>query len=154
MVKYLHVRQLDEGNQLSPHGGVTVSYTCTLTEICMAIAMCNSADLFCYDIARRISAGRLQSPRYETIVIPLKHPITGTIVEYLEREICDAPISIWQDDHHRWVSDFQSENGVSVVDTDWSENLEFEPILTDQGVVVSTPPRFDDEGYHSERYDG
>ena len=125
MVKYLHVRRLDEDNIITPHSGLTVAYTCTLTEIMLSVAMCHDNDLFCYDIARRISKGRLQSPKVETTVIPLTHPITQAIVDWLSLEWFDYPVAIFLDNKHRWVSDFQPDDGVCVVqtDNDWQNQI-------------------------------
>jgi hypothetical protein len=151
-VKYLHVRKLDEDNNLSSNGGVTVAYTCTLTEICLAYALCHDNDRFCYDIARRITKGRLLSPKYDTYIIPLKHPITYTIVDWISKEIFEEPINIFLDDKYRWVSDFFPDDGV-VVDTDgdWQNQVQLELSETNH------PPRSMDDGFESEgamRYDG
>ena len=149
MVKYLHIRRLDENNLISPHGGLTIAYTCTLTEICMATAMCHDNDLFCYDIARRIARGRLQSVKVETTVIPLTHPITQAIVDWVSLEWFDVPISIFLDPKRRWVSDFQPDDGVAVVDTDWQDQLEpsaiaqFHEVKSDDGCWINGEMRYD-----------
>ena len=125
MVKYLHVRSLDDNNLISTSGGITVAYTCTDKDICMAVAACNHGDHFNYDVGRRIAKGRLQSSKCQPIVIALKHPITETIVEHLELEWFDVPIHIFRDHKHRWVSDFAPDDG-EMVETDWEDEAKLQ----------------------------
>ena len=47
-------------------------------------------DMFCYDIARKITKGRLQSQKYKPAVIALIHPITETIVKWIETNILNS----------------------------------------------------------------
>lgn len=133
MIKFLHVRALDENNRISSHGGISVAYTCTETEICMAVASCHDNDCFNYEVARKITSNRLKSPKCQPIVITLKHPITETIVEYLMMEWFDVPISIFRDDKGRWVSDFQSLDG-EIVETDWEEDANLQ-LLDEQAMT-------------------
>ena len=151
MIKFLHIRALDESNRIATSGGVSVAYTCTKDEICMAVAACHDNDHFNYEIGRRITRGRLKSPKCEPIIIPLKHPITATIVEYLMLEWFEVPISIYLDDKFRWVSDFIPDDGVEV-ETDWAEmtNLQIPP-------SEDEVPHIPDDAYIQDgeiRYDG
>ena len=124
MVKYLHVRTIDEDNNLSPNGGLTVAYTCTLTEIILQVARCHENDLFCHRIGRLIAEGRLKSKKVEDVVIVLTHPITQCIVDWLCLEHFTVPISIFLDPKNRWVSDFEPDDGVEVVnDNDWRDQI-------------------------------
>lgn len=148
MIKYLHVRALDNKNRIATSGGITVAYTCTKDEICMAVAACHDNDHFNYEIGRRITKGRLQSQKCEPIVIPLKHPITATIVEYLMMEWFEVPISIYLDDKFRWVSDFiPDEEGVSIVETDWENDAQLQiadlPHIPDDAYIADGEMRYD-----------
>ena len=111
MIKYLHIRKLDEEDRISPKGGITLAYTCTSSDICLAYAICHDNDLFCYEIARRIARGRLQAPTYDVTVIPLEHPISITLVDWVSTEIFEVPVDIFKDEKGRWVSTFFSEEG-------------------------------------------
>ena len=146
MIKYLHVRQIDEDGTITPYGGLTVAYTCTPTDICFQVAMCHDDDLFCYDRGRRIARGRLQSPktgkrangtdRPDITVIPLEHPITQTIVSWLELEWFASPIDIHLDHKFRWVSTFRDFDEVVVSNTDWVDhiNMQIGELEGDQGL--------------------
>lgn len=123
MIRYLHVRMWDDETGITSHGGVTVAYTVTLTDICMALALCNEKDRFNYQVGRLIASNRLSSPKYEVVVIPLKHPITYTIVEWLEQNICDTPIEIYKGPNAHWVSTFIGEEVIEF-EPDWVPNTD------------------------------
>ena len=107
MVKYLHVRAIDDMGRILSHGGVTVAYTCTLTEICFNTAMCNDSDLFCYELGRRIAGSRLKSPKCQPYVIELKHPVIKTLISWIEANVCEKCIEIKMDSKFRWVTTFE-----------------------------------------------
>lgn len=139
MVKYLHIRT-KEYNDISPFGGLTVAYTCTLTEIIFQIARCNTEDLFCYRTGRLIAEGRLKSKKIESIVIPLTHPITQCIVDWLSREFFSVSIVIHLDAKYRWVSDFEADDGVEVLaNTECHSDLQF----MDDNALINGEMRYD-----------
>ena len=123
MIKYLHVRALNDENELSPNGGLTVAYTCTLTDIVLQVAKCHENDLFCHRIGREIAFGRLKSKKIEDVIIPLTHPVTQCIVDWISFEHFTVPIDIHLDAKHRWVSDFEPDDGVEVVTEDWRDQI-------------------------------
>ena len=125
MVKYLHIRKVDSEGQISSFGGVTIAYTCTLTDIIFQKALCNDGDRFCYELGRRIAEGRLRSKKIEAEIIPLAHPIIGTLVNWIADNICDVPIEIVMDVKHRWISDFCGTES----DFDWRDQMELDANL-------------------------
>lgn len=146
-IKYLHVRGVNEKGEIYSNGGLTIAYTCTPTNICLQLALCNDCDPFCYDLGRRIAGSRLQSKktgprkdgtmRPEVVVLELKHPITQTIIDWLELEYFSVPIKIYLDPKHRWVTNFEADEGIEVVtDGDWQNqiNLEMNRVEGDQGL--------------------
>ncbi len=141
-VKYLHVRMVDSEGYIQPKGGVTVAYTCSQDEIMLAVALCHDNDLFCYRVGREIASGRLKSPNHETQVIALTHPKTHCIIDWLALEWFVAPVNIYQDEKHRWVSTFEPEDGeISfMTDEDWEKQIELQTQI----------PTFDE--IHPERY--
>ena len=128
MVKYLHIRQVNpDTGEITPSGGISVAYTCTLTEILLQVAACHDNDLFCYRIGREIASGRMKSKHHEPTIIPLTHPISMAIIDWLSLEWFEVPVNIYLDDKSRWVSTFQPDEGVSVVmDTDWENQVNLE----------------------------
>ena len=124
MVKYLHVRAIDEEGCVLPHGGVSVAYTTTPKDIVLQVALCHDNDLFCYRVGREIAKGRLQSKKCEATVIELKHPITQCICDWLAFEYFEVPPFIFLDDKGRWVSTFDAYE--TEVDTDWESQIKLE----------------------------
>lgn len=145
MIKYLHVRQIDDEGNLSPNGGLTVAYTCTLTDIILQVARCHENDLFCHRIGRAIATGRLQSGKVANEVIPLTHPITQCIVDWLCLEHFTVPIAISLDSKNRWVSNFEPDDGVEVVhDDDWRNQIPQEDMIRDAIIIeMDSEMRYD-----------
>lgn len=116
-VKYLHVREIDEYGDLKHFGGLTVAYTLVDTEgvagICVHLAKCHPSDRFCYKIGRETALKKLQTEG-PLEVLPLEHPISQTIIEWLSyiwcpsrSAYCGYEIDIIKDPAGRWISDFQ-----------------------------------------------
>ena len=140
MVKYLHVRAIDDSGDLLSVSGLTVAYTHTDKEIFLQVALCHNNDNFCFEIGRRIAKGRLECKKPEIVesLVILEHdsgqPESQTIIEYLELEYFSTPIQIFKDNKHRWVSTFEPNDGVEVVlDENWRNQMELEG---DQSCVV------------------
>lgn len=108
MIKFLHIRAVDEDGNLLTKGGATLAYTTTPKEIMLQSAVCHSElDAFCYRVGRLISAGRLKSKKYEPTIIERKDPIGKTLVEWAQDNLCVGPIEIvWNDKAKRWESTF------------------------------------------------
>lgn len=118
-IKYLHVRAVDEDQQLLPTGGITVAYTVTGKDIVAAWVKCRPDELFCFATGRKEAEKKLSSPNGEFEVLPLDHPISATLVDWLatvvwpmgpESRGMGHAIDIWWDgvDEYRgrWISDF------------------------------------------------
>ncbi len=138
MVKYLHVRTIDESGAIFSCGGITVAYTTTPKDICLSVAMCHDNDHFNYRVGREIAGGRLKSPKHQPTVIELHHPITQAIVDWLALEWFEVPVYIYLDNKYRWVSTFETYE-TEVSDTDWLKQMSLETGLPsklegDQGV--------------------
>ena len=153
MIKYLHIRKVNSKGQISSHGGLTIAYTCTLTEIIFQKALCNDSDLFCYDLGRRIAEGRLRSKKIDPEIIALTHPIIQTLVDWIAANICDVPIEIVMDAKHRWISDFM---GIES-DFDWKDQMDLSSGLTGLSNDPIQPLIIPDDAYMDRgemRYDG
>src|SRR3990167_3125641 len=98
---------INSEGQIQPTGGISIAYTCTMDEIMLDVAACHENDLFCYRVGREIAGGRLKSSKHETTIIPLAHPITQTIVDWLSLEWFEVPVNIYLDEKQRWVSTFE-----------------------------------------------
>ena len=59
-VKFMHLRQEDEEENLSAKGGLTIAYAESEHGVEWAYAICNSHDHYCKKIGRAISLGRLK----------------------------------------------------------------------------------------------
>ena len=125
--------------------------------------MCHDNDLFCFRVGREIAGGRLKSPKHETTVLELHHPITQTIVDWLALEWFEVPVHIYLDSKNRWVSTFIPDESI-VEDTDWVQQIELEtgvPIdKADADTEISEVDAFKfpmlegDQGLRQENYAG
>lgn len=107
MVKFVHVRQIDELGNLLSNGGLTIAYTATKKDIFLSHAQCSWLDNFNRRVGRQIAAGRMRKYGSEDI-IARKDPISKTVVEWAEK-LFGEPISIkWNAKARRWESTFEA----------------------------------------------
>lgn len=121
-IKFLHIRELESlvsGEALDaikPHGGVTVAYSVVdtpgISGICFNLAKCHPDDRFCYETGRQHASKKL-SEEGPLEVLPLEHPISHTIIDYIanqwwpsRRKYGGYAIDVWPDDKFRWMSTF------------------------------------------------
>src|SRR5260221_1142622 len=108
MVKFVHVRQIDDKGNLLTNGGLTVAYTATLKDIMVSHAQCSYLDNFNYCVGRQIAAGRLRKYGAEE-VLERKDPLSRAVLDWAAKEIFFTPIEIkWNEVHKRWESTFES----------------------------------------------
>ena len=105
MIKFLHIRQIDEKNNILPQGGMTIAYTKTLDEVMFNVARCHlEYDNYCRRVGREIAVNRMRKFGPED-VIPLTHPVTEGLVNWISNSYFDVPIEIKRLGKH-WVSNF------------------------------------------------
>lgn len=109
MVKFLHIRAIDEDGNLLVKGGVTIAYTVTDKDIIYQAAMCHpELDHFCYSVGRAIASGRLKSKKWEPTIIDRKDPISAAIVQHVAENLFIGPVEIsYNKKSQRWESLFQ-----------------------------------------------
>lgn len=78
-VHFMHIRNVDQDDQISNFGGVTFAYKEIPGGVVYARAQCSSRENFVKALGRAKAAGRLNSPRYS-------RTFSGTFNEF-RREI-------------------------------------------------------------------
>lgn len=108
MIKFIHIRAVDENGDLLTTGGCTVAYTATPKDIMYQLALCHSdLDNFCYRVGRAIASGRLKSKKWEPIIIPRQDPVVATIIKHIAANAEYGQIDIfWNEKGKRWESTF------------------------------------------------
>ena len=116
MVKYIHIRELDESFNLSPFGGLTLAYSVSqeLGSIFLNWAKCHPDDHFCYKSGRELAAKRLKEDGpYD--ILETEHPITKFLLDWVEQvlwpDLQGYRICVYLDPQaNRWVSTFTESN--------------------------------------------
>ena len=118
MVRFIHIRLIDEKGEISLYGGLTVAYDVMKDQIVFATSRCrvpaytdagnwDEGDRFNRKLGQMISAGRLKKNGPEDVV-PLVDPIQQHLVDYIAATFFEQPVVITRLGKY-WVSTFQSE---------------------------------------------
>lgn len=119
MVKFIHIRRIDDDGLLSPYGGATIAYSSTKKDIVFNYAICRGddgscnsntgkpiRDLFCYRIGRQVAAGRLKK-HGAVEVLERKDPMIPHILDWFCKNVFVGEITVkWNPAFKRWESDF------------------------------------------------
>lgn len=102
-IRIMHIRMLDEWNNVDNTGGLTVAYLPVPDMgICVNVAQCSYSDQFSRKIGRELAHERLHvDGPYD--VLPYEHPYSETVKQWVEEQ---WGIDIFRDHRGRYVSTF------------------------------------------------
>lgn len=115
-VKYLHIRELEPNGDISSFGGMTIAYVIVdspgVAGIAFNLVKCHPDDRFNFATGRELASKKLNEEG-PLEVLPLEHPISHTIIDYVanvwcpsRRKYCGYAIDVIPDHKHRWFSTF------------------------------------------------
>lgn len=90
IIKYMHIRTINDDGKIQPCGGVTIAYIPDEANglISAAWTKCRDDELFCYKTGREQALAKLQGRDLECFeVLDLAHPISETIADWIATDV-------------------------------------------------------------------